>query len=224
LYDLSKDPLELHNLYDREKALARSFEERLVRYRAPRRTEPVPAAPEVLARLRSLGYLAGNRRASSQGSGPDPKDRLDEYMRYSRGIMYSSTNHLPEAIHEFQEVLKQDPQNALAHFYVAVCYHRQRRLDDSAKELDATLAIAPDYWRAEELLGSIWLEKKDYVRAREQFTHLLKTVPGDYGAHYNLGILAIREGKLDEARLHLRAALAADPDSADARKALEKLP
>jgi tetratricopeptide (TPR) repeat protein len=130
--------------------------------------------------------------------------------------LFSSTGHLPEAIREFQEVLKQDPQNVLAHFYLAVCYHRSRRLDDATKELDATLAIAPDYWRAEELLGSIWIEKKDYVRAREQFIHLLKTVPGDYGAHYNLGILAIRDGKWDEALPQLRAAVDADPHSAPA--------
>jgi tetratricopeptide (TPR) repeat protein len=216
LYDLSKDPVELHNLYDRERARAQSLRERLARYASPSRPAPTSTAPEVVARLRSLGYLAGSRRASNRDSGPDPKDRLDEYLRYSRGIMYSSTGHLPEAIHEFQEVLKQDPQNVLAHFYLAVCLHRLRRLDDSAKELDATLAIAPDYWRAEELLGSIWLEKKDYVRARDQFTHLLKTVPTDFGAHFNLGILASRDGAWDEALRHLRAAVDADPHSAPA--------
>ena len=216
LYDLSKDPAELHNVYDREKAVARSLQERLVRYAPPQRPVPTSASPEVVARLRSLGYLAGNRHASSQDSGPDPKDRLDEYLRYSRAIMLSSTGRSSEAIQEFQGVLKQDPKNVLAHFYLAVCYHRLRRLDDSIQELDATLTIAPDYWRAEELLGSIWIEKQDYVRAREQFTHLLKTVPGDYGAHYNLGILASRDGNWGEALRQLRAAVDADPHSAPA--------
>ena len=217
LYDLVKDPAELRNLYDQEKALARSLQERLKSVHNPKRQRgETSASPEVVARLRSLGYLAGSRRASNQDSGPDPKDRLDEYMRYSQAIMYSSTGHLPEAIREFQEVLKQDPQNVLAHFYLAVCYHRSRRLDEATKELDATLAIAPDYWRAEELLGTIWLEKKDYVRARDQFTHILKVVPTDYGAHYNLGILATRDGKWDEAQRQLRAAVDADPHSAPA--------
>jgi choline-sulfatase len=226
LYDLSKDPAEAHNLYDQQKTLAKNLQERLrsLLSRPEVKAAPMTASPEVVARLRSLGYLAGRSVRAIDGSGPDPKDRLDEYLRYGRAILYSSTGRLPEATQEFQEVLKQDGQNVLAHFYLAVCYHRLRRLDDSAKELDATLAIAPDYWRAEELLGSIWLEKKDYVRAREQFTHLLKGVPGDYGAHFNLGILATRDGKWDEARRHLQAALAADPDSADARRALEKLP
>ncbi len=137
--------------------------------------------------------------------------------------MFSATGQLPEAIREFQEVLKQDPQNVLAHYYLAVCHHRLRQLDDAAKELDATLALAPDYWRAEELLGTIWLEKKDYVRAHDQFTHLLKTVPRDYGAHFNLGILAMRSGRWEEAQRELRAAMDADPQSTQAREALEKL-
>jgi choline-sulfatase len=217
LYDLSKDPAEIHNLYDSQKALARSLQERLLSLLSPTAPAQKPASPEVVARLRSLGYLAGSSpRTAVNGPAPDPKDRLDEYLRYSRAIMLSSTGHLPEATAEFQEVLKQDPQNVLAHFYLAVCYHRLRRLDDSAKELDATLAIAPDYWRAEELLGSIWLEKKNYVRAREQFTHLLKIAPGDYGAHYNLGILASRDGRWEEAQRQLRAAVDADPHSAQA--------
>jgi Tfp pilus assembly protein PilF len=228
LYDLSQDPGELHNLYEQETALARSSDERLrslqSRYAPPQKPVPMSASPEVLTRLKSLGYLATSRpRAALDRSGPDPKDRLDEYLRYGRGIMFSSTGDLPLAIHEFQEVVKQDPQNVLAHYYLAVCYHRSRRLDDAVKELDATLALAPDYWRAEELLGSIWLEKKDYVRAHEQFTHLLKTVPEDYGAHYNLGILAMRNDKWEEAQRELRAAVAADPDSRQAREALEKL-
>jgi choline-sulfatase len=228
LYDLSQDPAEQHNLYDRQKSQAHSLQERLQalesRYAPQQKPAPLNVSPEVLSRIKSLGYLSTSRpRAAMGGDGPDPKDRLDEYLRYGRGIMLSSTGYLPAAIHEFQEVVNQDPQNVLAHYYLAVCYHRSRRLDDAAKELDATLALAPDYWRAEELLGSIWLEKKDYPRAHDQFTHLLKTVPDDYGAHYNLGILAMQNGKQEEARRELCAATHADPDSTQARQALEKL-
>ncbi len=89
LYDLSNDPGELHNLYAQEKALTRSLHERLLslqsRYAPKEKPVPVSASPEVLTRLKSLGYLATSRfRAVLDGSGPDPKDRLDEYLRYGR--------------------------------------------------------------------------------------------------------------------------------------------
>lgn len=225
LYDLAADPGELHNLYDRERPVAKNLQERLTslrsRYAPPRQTAPQAASQEAVTRLRSLGYLAGSGRpAANPDSAPDPKDRLGEYQRYGRAIQFSATGRLPEAIREFREVVKEDPQNVLAHFYLAVCYHRSRQMEEAVTELRATLAIAPGYWKAGELLGTIWLEKRDYVRAREQFTQLLTVAPADYGAHYNLGILAIRDGRWEEALRELRAAGDADPHSSPAREAL----
>ncbi len=135
-------------------------------------------------------------------------------MRYGRAIRFANTGHLPEAIREFQSVLEENGQNASAHFYLAVCYYRSRRLDDAVKALNATLVTSPDYPPAEELLGTIWLLKEDYVRARQQFAHLAAIAPENYGAHYNLGILAMREGRTEEARRELQAAARADSGSA----------
>ena len=91
------------------------------------------------------------------------------------------------------------------------------------KALEATLMIASDYPPAEELLGTIWLLKKDYVRARRQFVHLAAIAPENYGAHYNLGMLAMREGRMEEAGRELRAAAYADSGSAQAHTALGSL-
>jgi Tfp pilus assembly protein PilF len=75
----------------------------------------------------------------------------------------------------------------------------------------------------EELLGTIWLLKKDYVRARQQFAHLAAIAPENYGAYYNRGILAMREGRKEEAGRELRAAARADSGSAPAHAALGTL-
>ena len=102
-------------------------------------------------------------------------------------------------------------------------YYRSGRLDDAVKALDATLTTSSDYAPAEELLGTIWLLKKDYARARQQFTHLAAVAPENFGAHYNLGILAMREGRMQEAERELRAAARADPGSAQPHAALGSL-
>ncbi|MBZ5595179.1 MAG: tetratricopeptide repeat protein [Acidobacteriia bacterium] len=88
------------------------------------------------------------------------------------------------------------------------------------KALDATLMIAADYPPAEELLGTIWLLKKEYARARRQFAHLAAIAPENFGAHYNLGILAMREGRMEEAGRELQAAAGADSGAAQAHAAL----
>jgi choline-sulfatase len=222
LYDLEADPRETQNLYDRSRRQAAELSSRLRSlYHDERRLAQNPASGEVVARLRSLGYLSGG--ASGTESGADPKDRLGEYERYGRAIRLSNTGHLPEAIREFEKVLEEDGQNVLAHFYLAVCHFRSRRLDDAVNELNVTLRTSPDYPPAEELLGTIWLLKKDYVRARRQYTHLAAIAPGNFGAHYNLGILALREGRMEEAERELRAAARTDSGSAQAHAALGSL-
>ena len=219
LYDLATDPRETQNRYDGDRSVALDLRARLLSlYNGERRSAQRPANPEVVSRLRSLGYLGGEPLRT--GSGADPKDRLGEYERYGRAIRLANTGHRPEAIREFQKVLEEDGQNVLAHFYLAVCYYRLGRLDDAVKALDATLTTARDYPPAEELLGTIWLLKKDYVRARQRFAHVAAIAPENFGAHYNLGILAMREGRMDEAGRELQAAARADSGSAQAHAAL----
>jgi Flp pilus assembly protein TadD len=104
-----------------------------------------------------------------------------------------------------------------------VSYYRSGRLDDAVKALDATLTTASDYTPAAELLGTIWLLKKDFVHARQQFGHLAAFAPENFGAHYNLGILALREGRMQEAERELRAVARADRGSAEPHTALGSL-
>src|SRR6185437_6487372 len=107
--------------------------------------------------------------------------------------------------------------------YLAVCYYRAGRLDDAVSALDATLTTASEYVPAQELLGTIWLLKKDYARAQQQFARLAVVAPENFGAHYNLGILAMREGRVKDAEQELRAAAHVDPGSAQPHAALGSL-
>jgi choline-sulfatase len=96
LYDLATDPGETQNRYERDRSVALDLRARLLSlYSGERRPAQKPADPEVISRLRSLGYLGGVPWKS--GSGADPKDRLSEYKRYGRAIQFANTEHLPEA-------------------------------------------------------------------------------------------------------------------------------
>ena len=228
LYDVEADPAESQNRYDRDRPLALKLRARLLSLieNSPR-PQPNPAAltkpanPEVLDRLRSLGYLGGSLPRTLTGA--DPKDRLDEYLRYGRAIQLANKSHLSEAIREFLKILEADRPNVLAHFYLGVCYYRLRRFDEAVSALNAALIEGRYYAPAEELLGTIWLLKTDYARARQQFEHLAAVAPSNYGAHYNLGILAMRDGRTDEALRELQAAARADPDAPQPHSTLGSL-
>jgi Flp pilus assembly protein TadD len=222
LYDLEADPGETQNRYERDRALALQLRKRLLSFfDASRRPPPNPANPEVTARLRSLGYLGGGPARAV--SGADPKDRLQEYLRYGRGIRLANTGQPAEAIREFRKVLDEDRQNVQALYYMGVCYYRLRRFEEAIDALNGTLAADRNYSPAEELLGTIWLLRKDYARARLQFSHLASVAPSNYGAHYNLGILAMQDGRGEEALRELQAASRADPGAAPPHAALGSL-
>ena len=153
-------------------------------------------------------------------------DLLD--TRNILGLLQQKLNRHQQAVRNFQKVLQKDPLNLLAHYNAGVSYFELNRLDDAAKELEATQAIASraggamerESTPAEELLARIWLQKKDYERARGQFNHLLTIAPRNFLAQYGLGWLALQEGKWDEALPHLQAAADINPEDAAVRTSL----
>ena len=226
LYDLSRDPGESHNLYAANATLALSYRQRLLDLRArysPRHPVQAQAVdPALVERLASLGYVATTTsRHFDSESGPDPKDRLDDYaethhaitlayagqLRSSAALLQAVLNRhpdlvdtrnilamlqqkldeQPQALANFQKVLQEDPLNLMAHYNAGLSYFQMNRLDEATKELQAAVAIASasvggieQAVPAEELLGRICLQKNDYQRAREQFTHLLNAAPHDF--------------------------------------------
>ncbi|PYV00575.1 MAG: sulfatase [Acidobacteria bacterium] len=147
------------------------------------------------------------------------------------GMTQQKSGQHEKAIVSFRQALKKDPLRVLAHFNLAASYFHLKKLDEATRELEVVLKIASSSGSAmdqvaipaRELLGLIYIEKRDYERARTEFAQLLKVAPHAFAAHYNLGWQAAREGQIEQAVRHLRAAVEADPNSAEARNALGRL-
>ncbi len=222
LYDLKRDPAELHNLLPGESALATSYRERLLALEATYRLQPSSTAGSAVApgaaeSLRSLGYLAiTSAHPALDDSGVDPKDRLFEFKRYLLAGHLARTGHAEEAVAEFQGILANDPRNLPAHLDLARSQIGLHRYLEAANQLKAALALDPHNVDAEELLGDVWLAVGDLNRAAGEFEHLLTFAPNDYEAHFGLGLIAAHHHASAEASKHFRAALAANPRSAEA--------
>lgn len=267
LYDLANDPDERFNLYARMASLDLAYRERLQklrsRFSSPSHAQPSAVTPDVARALSSLGYVASSSSHAAEADlGPDPKARVDDYLKTEEAVTLSFAGQLlqsvellkgvlakdpnlidtrnllalfeqrlgrqQEAAEDFRKVLERDPTNLLAHYNLGVQYFRLNRLDDAARELQATLAIGSPRGAAvaqltqpsEEMLAKIWLEKSDVARAREQYNHLLTVFPRDFAAYYNLGWIASEEKNWEEATRRLRAALEIEPNNARAHNAL----
>ncbi len=67
------------------------------------------------------------------------------------------------------------------------------------------------------LWGLTWKQVQVWHNTGSLFRHVVSVTPESRTAHYNLGILLEREGRLDEAVRHYREVVRIDPDDVEGR-------
>lgn len=188
LYDLSTDPAEQHNLYEREPQRSAAIRQALDRL-AGDTTQPVKGVTldrETVDKLASLGYVGASAEPAPRSPGQllaDPKDMIGLFNRLRRANSAVRDRRFPDALPVLQDVLREDPRNAFA-----------------------TL-----------VLGSAYLGMEQYARAIQQFQRYLQLVPTSAYAHQWIAICHIRLEQQDSALKEADAALAIDPRFSDAR-------
>lgn len=187
---------------------------------------PLPDPKDKIADYEQYGRALGLARSGQLAEANSllaeliKKNRDIPDVRLNLGLNLQQMGRDFEALESFRGVLAADPANAMAHFDAGLSYYNLQQLDDAQKELEAALAISPDYTKAEALLAHILVQRQRYDLARTRFTNILQRSPDDFDAHYNLGVLAALAGNWDEGVQHLRAAMAVDPNSAEAHNTL----
>lgn len=192
LYNLTVDPGESKNLYERNMPLALTLRQSLLSFRARFKNQrPSEAAkavsPEIMARLRSLGYAAsGATRTEDTTSAPDPKDRIREFELYGRALMLSSLGRITQANIVLEKLLAKFPGLIDVSVCLGVNKQRQGR----------------------------------HAEAAELFKRALEEDPLNAAAHYDLGLSYYAMHKLDDASRELKATLTIAPHYSRARELL----
>jgi tetratricopeptide (TPR) repeat protein len=97
-------------------------------------------------------------------------------------------------------IVLSDPLNAAEHVELGVAYERKGELDLARREYERALRKDRKFYRARVNLGNIFLAKKEYGKAREEYLLALELRPGDAEATNNLSWAAIFSGEgIDEA-------------------------
>jgi Flp pilus assembly protein TadD len=87
----------------------------------------------------------------------------------------------------------------------------QRRPLEALRELAAVVEAAPDSPSVHLLAGRAYLGSAQFVRAEAAFLRVLELDPSDHYAHFALGRTLQRQGRLTDAKTHLRLAAAMNP-------------
>jgi len=97
-------------------------------------------------------------------------------------------------------IVLEDPLTAAEHVELGVAYERKGELDLARREYDRALAKDRKFFRARVNLGNVFLAKKEYGKAREEYLRALELKPGDAEATNNLSWAAIFSGEeIDDA-------------------------
>jgi arylsulfatase A-like enzyme/cytochrome c-type biogenesis protein CcmH/NrfG len=120
LYDLQRDPAEQTNLDGKTPERERVLQADLRGFGAALPGERAHEDPEALARLRALGYVAGQAPVKAHYTeADDPKRLVDIAEAIHRGVDLYSARRFDEAVQVYRQVLARRPDMALAYKHLA---------------------------------------------------------------------------------------------------------
>ena len=209
LYDLRADGGELHNIIDARAGLAGELAAAANRISG---TDLSPRDerndPEMLARLRALGYASGAARPAA--SRPDPKHRIEIASRLA--LVTSGELRGAAAERALRDVLRDDAQNPQARQRLGFILAEDGRCAEAEGHFAA--AIAGKLPSADPYLGLAMCQARRgaAIASLATLEAARRVEPGNPIVDANIGLTSLQLGRLDPAVNALTRALATDPD------------
>jgi tetratricopeptide (TPR) repeat protein len=132
-------------------------------------------------------------------------------MRYRSAIL--AERNAEHMIGELQTRVRQNPQDAAAHYALAGAYFNTGEIHDGINELKRVLELQPQDTRARMDLGAAYLNQRQSKNAQEQFATLAAQEPNNADAHAGLGMALAEEGNHEAAITEYKTALRLDPQA-----------
>jgi choline-sulfatase len=214
LYDLSSDPNEQRNLYDRERSKAAALRERIIAIRGSA-SVPVgkPPTPETVSALRSLGYLSGSSGSRRLASHVDPKDRIVDFERYGQALGLASAGKLAESDSVLEKLGGKLPDIVDIKMNLGLNQLRLRQDSQAADEFKRVIELDPASAAAHFELGLIYFRQSQPDNAIREFKATLSFEPWYTRADEALAEIYIQAKDFPQAREHLNHLLSVDPSS-----------
>ena len=228
LYDLAKDPGEVHNLIAEKKAVAEEMRAKLVGmirdYSAGKEmAEKTGLDPALMERLKSLGYAGfsgGNDPTVSSRELPDPKDRVATYELISAAIADSQHGRYQESIDKLKIVVKTEPNSVPGHYLQGLDFYHLKMFAEAVNELQKTVELSPDYALAFFNLGMAQAHAGQMDAAIVTLQRTLQLDATNFEAAYNLGVAFLQKQQLEPAAAALRQSVTIYPEFARGHRAL----
>jgi len=228
LYDLTKDPGELHNLFAEKKAVAEEMRAKLAgmirEYSAGKElAEKTGLDPALMERLKALGYAGfsgGGDLTISNRDLPDPKDRITAYELISDAIAASQHGRYQESIDKLKAVVKTEPNSVPAHYLQGLNYYHLQMFAEAVDELRRTVQLSPDYALACFNLGMAEAHAGQIDAAIATLQRTLQLDATNFEAAFNLGVAFLQKKQLEPAAAAFRQSITINTEFARGHHAL----
>ncbi len=228
LYDLAKDPGEVHNLFTEKKAVAGEMRSKLAGlirdYSAGKElAQKTGLDPALMERLKALGYAGfsgGSDPTISSRDLPDPKDRVVTYELISDAIADSQHGRYQESIEKLKDVVNTEPNSVPAHYLRGLDFYHLKMFGEAVDELQKTVQLSPDYALAFFNLGMAQAHAGQIDAAIATLQRTLQLDATNFEAAYNLGVAFIQKRQLEPAAAALRQSVTIYPEFARGHRAL----
>lgn len=215
VYDLRRDPRELHNIYAGDHATAIRLEGQLEGVledsrRRERKVRENPMGRETLQNLRSLGYMAGGEERASMG-GMDPKDGIGIYNQLEEARHLCQRQRWREAESVLREILTRLPTHITARNILALVLTHEGRVEEAIAQDRESLRQDPKQSRIYAAIASSEILQGNLDGAKRDLEFALKITPRFVEAICSMGFVAALRGDDDEAQRWYDKAVAEDP-------------
>jgi arylsulfatase A-like enzyme len=212
LYDLAADPGELSNLSVRRpedmRRLAGLWKKAVTQ---DRRSLPVAGSEtedaERLARLQSLGYVAGSRAGADDRKGlPDPKKVIGSLELINEARQLIGERRYDEAIERLERARRDSPRNLSALVLTGVAQLQAGRPQAALAPLRRAAEVAPANADVPFNTGLTYLALGDAAPAEQAFRRALALSPRYHDAAVNLVSLLLQTDRVAEAEVAFASA------------------
>lgn len=139
------------------------------------------------------------------------------------GSALQQSGKFDEAIGQFEQALRVDPDYAEAHGNLGNTLLQAGKLEEAMEQWEQAVRLQPNYPQAHYNLGLGLARQGKVPEAMRHWEEALRIKPDYAEAHYNLGIALEQTGRTREAMEHYEQALAIRPDYTMARSRLRQL-
>ena len=229
LYDQPRDPGATQNMVSSAPSVAATMSAQLAEFR--RKTGRSGGAEAALTahqvqQLQALGYVtSGSTQPEDQEKQPrpDPKDKVEIANLLHEALLDEEEEQYREAIPLFEQILKADPNVALANLQLGRAWNRVDEYAKAIPWLRKAVELTPQSAEAHYELAAALQETGDLKGSVEHFEAAAAQDSSSDELHFRLGAAYEEMDRADDALKQYSAALALNPENFRANLFLGRL-